>query len=105
MDPPGSDLDKDDELFGYSSDPPRRTIYSQTSSNVTMEDANRETILSNVSLENVTQETSLIDLTNGHVCEMTEYDTSASMEIAQVPTIIRSILKCIKDMFGLTKYP
>ena len=52
VDPPESDLDTDDELFGERT---HRNSNASTSSNIAMEDVNRETISSNVSLENVTQ--------------------------------------------------
>ena len=108
VDPPARELDTDDELFGERSDPPRRTTIASTSTNVTMEDVNRETISSSVSPDNVIQESTLIDLTNGdqnNDCEMAEYDTSASMTIAQVPIISKSVLKIFKGNVWTYKMP
>lgn len=106
--PPGSHVDIDDDDVGDRSDPPHTNTIAPTSNDVSMEDMNSETVSSNASLENVTQETSLIDLTEGdqnNDCEMVECDTSASMAIAQVPSISKSIVKFIKELYAITKCP
>ena len=77
-------IDEDDELFGDSSDPPRRTSNAVTS-NVTIEDLNTES--------------RLIDLTDGdqnNNDEIVESDTAASMKIAQASILNESVVKFIK---------
>ena len=88
------DIDEDDELFGDSSDPPRRTSNAVTSNDATMEDLNTES--------------RLIDLTNvdqNNNDEMVESDTSASMKIAQVSILNESVVKFIKQLYAITKCP
>ena len=90
MDPP-SDASIDDVLFGVNSD---CGSIASISSNIVMEDASKET--------------SLIYFTNPdkkYDSKIADNDTSASRKVPHNLTISKNILKFLKEIQGLIKYP